>query len=89
MTAYEQLMAKINHVEPAADQSSFIHRMVNKTLEVADQVTSEAYARTVDAIGAQAGAAKANIMATPKLFRDGQKRGENRAAEVLLKLMSK
>ena len=87
MTNYEQLMARLNKttVEATDNEQSFI----SKVIDTADRITSEAYGVTVDALAAQYGAAKANVLATPALFNKGVKRGEERAAAVLLKLLSK
>lgn len=89
MSNYEQLMALINKTAQPTEQQDDGKGLVTKTLEVLDTVTSEAYARTVDAVGSVAGAAKANVMATPKLFANGAERGQERAAAVLIKLLSK
>ena len=88
MTNYEQLMARLNKdtiVEATDNEQSFI----SKAIDTVDRITSEAYGVTVDAIAAQYGAAKTNVLATPALFNKGVKRGEERAAAVLLKLLSK
>ena len=87
MTNYEQLMARLNKttVEATDNEQSFL----SKAIDTVDRVTSEAYGVTVDAIAAQYGAAKTNVLATPALFNKGVKRGEERAAAVLLKLLSK
>lgn len=89
MSAYNELMAKINASSQATEQQVDERSLITKTLEVLDQATSEAYGRTVDAIAAQYGAAKVNVRATPALFNKGVKRGEERAAAVLLKLLAK
>lgn len=85
MTNYEQLMARLNKTTATDNEQSFI----SKAIDMAERVTSEAYGVTVDALAAQYGAAKANVLATPALFDKGVKRGEERAAAVLLKLLSK
>ena len=87
MTNYEQLMARLNKptVEATDNEQSFI----SKAIDTVDRITSEAYGVTVGAVAAQYGAAKANVLATPALLGKGVKRGEERAAAVLLKLLSK
>ena len=88
MTNYEQLMARLNKtttVEATDNEQSFL----DKAIDTVDRITSEAYGVTVDAIAAQYGAAKANVLATPALFEKGAERGQERAAAVLLKLLSK
>lgn len=89
MSNYEQLMALVNKSAQPTEQQDEGKSLVTKTLEVLDNVTSQVYARTTEAIGAQYGAAKVNVLATPKLFTNGVKRGEDRAAAVLIKLLTK
>ena len=87
MTNYEQLMARLNKttVEATDNEQLFL----DKAIDTVDRVTSEAYGVVTVAIAAQYGAAKTNVLATPALFNKGVKRGEERAAAVLLKLLSK
>lgn len=89
MSNYNQLMALINKTAQSTEQQDDGKGLVTKTLEVLDTVTSEAYVRTVDAVGSVVGAAQTNVMATPKAFSNGYTRGQERAAAVLIKLLSK
>ena len=89
MSAYNELMSLINKGNTPAVQQDEGKSLINKTLEVLDKATSQAYGVTVKGIGAQYEAAKMNIIATPKLFNVGREQARERTAEVLLKLLSK
>ncbi len=89
MSNYAQLMALINNNAQLAEQQDEGKSLLTKTLEVVDQVTSEAYGRTVQALGDTYEAAKLNVQATPQLFNVGRERARERTAAVLVKLLSK
>lgn len=90
MSAYEQLMTKINATSAQrTEQVVDGEALVAKALMVLDQVTSEAYGRTAQFIGDKYEAAKLNIQATPQLFNSGRERARERTAEVLLNLLNK
>jgi len=89
MSNYAQLMSLINKPVQATAQEDEGKSLITKALEVADQITSEAYGRTVQAIGYTYEAAKLNVQATPQLFNVGRERARERTAAVLIKLLSK
>ena len=65
MSNYAQLISLINNNAQSAAKEDEGKSLITKTLEVADQITSEAYGRTVQAIGDTYEAAKLNVQATP------------------------
>ena len=89
MSNYAQLISLINNNAQSAAKEDEGKSLITKTLEVADQITSEAYGRTVQAIGDTYEAAKLNVQATPQLFKVGRERARERTAAVLIKLLSK
>ena len=89
MSNYAQLMSLINNNAQPVEQQDEGKSLITKTLEVADQITSEAYGRTVQALGDTYEAAKLNVQATPQLFNVDRERARERTAAVLLKLLSK
>ena len=89
MSNYAQLMSLINNNAQPVEQQDEGKSLITKALEVADQIASEAYGRTVQAIGYTYEAAKLNVQATPQLFNVGRERARERTAAVLIKLLSK
>lgn len=89
MSKYEELMALINKpVSTPTQDKSLMDYVKDVAIEV-DAIASKAYANTIDAVGDTYGAAKVNVLATPELFNNGVKRGEERAAAVLVEILTR